>query len=564
MRLIHLAANEFKEFYEPGIPPYAILSHTWDADQEITLSDMKLLSSLPATSAMLPIEMRHELEGKSSYSKIKSFCDTAAKDGFTYGWIDTCCIDKTSSSELSEAINSMYRWYQRAKVCYAYLSDVISGINGGETTLRAFIESVWFTRGWTLQELIAPASVIFLNRHWEELGTKSSLSGIVSQVTGIQESMLLGADQVDSFSIAQRMSWASKRKTTRVEDQTYSLMGIFGVNMPMIYGEGERAFIRLQEEIIRNVDDHSILAWSHVDYRYETGLLAISPAAFANSADIVVDKFSTSMNIIRLTSKGICVEVDLARNHHSRLPFFKPRVPKTTTAGINEMYLAVLKCHDRKTPTRLFAICLLRHGNNIYRRHSLMQEGYDRCWMTVDNPFNFLPNPARDASVQDAYIPQKNRRETQAPHRDAWINIRGFGGAMDWTTDMFPPRTTDTWMDGMTWINIHDSDKVPSAIRFTAVHRPLSEGYDGVVLLEKQKGSGVGLLASIFTLSASEKLRNTISMRSEDLRALRTPHAGPADRVSLEYGHHRISVVIKRKIVGHDRALAVEISLYSV
>src|ERR1700733_11317378 len=203
----------------------------------------------------------------------------AAADGFHYIWIDTCCIDKASSAELSEAINSTYRWYHESGVCYAYLADVPPNAVDDE-----FAKSRWFTRGWTLQELIAPSTVIFLGKEWQKMGTKSSRQRIISEVTGIPTNILLGGD-LERTSIAQKLSWASKRETTRVEDIAYCLMGIFGINMPMLYGEGERAFIRLQEEIMKVSDDHSLFAWESFDNR--GGLLATSSAAFSNSSEII-------------------------------------------------------------------------------------------------------------------------------------------------------------------------------------------------------------------------------------------------------------------------------------
>ncbi|KAH8758214.1 heterokaryon incompatibility protein-domain-containing protein [Hyaloscypha finlandica] len=223
-----------------NVPNFAILSHTW-GEEEVTLQDIK---TKEATKLL-------------GYEKVTKACSVAAADGFDYIWIDTCCIDKTSSAELSEALNSMYRWYQEAEECYAYLVDVphnsvnrVTGATGPE-----FRESRWFTRGWTLQELIAPSSVIFLDSEWQDMGTKSKLQCAISEITGIPGSFLLG-DDLRHASIAQRMSWASKRETTRIEDLAYSLMGLFGIYMPMLYGEGERAFIRLQEEIMRVSDDH--------------------------------------------------------------------------------------------------------------------------------------------------------------------------------------------------------------------------------------------------------------------------------------------------------------------
>jgi hypothetical protein len=178
---------------------------------------------------------------RTGYDKVEHFCDIAAADGFEYLWLDTCCIDKTSSSELSEAINSMYKWYQNAEVCYVYLSDVASYEDPRELESN-FVRSRWFTRGWTLQDLIAPSTVIFFADDWQEIGTKPSLQEVISAITGINANILLG-DDLESASVTQRMSWASKRKTARSEDLAYCLLGIFGVNMPMLYGEGERALL---------------------------------------------------------------------------------------------------------------------------------------------------------------------------------------------------------------------------------------------------------------------------------------------------------------------------------
>jgi hypothetical protein len=183
---------------------------------------------------------------KAGYSKIRGCCKAAAADGFEYVWIDTCCIDKTSSSELSEAINSMYKWYQEAEVCYVYLADVFPDIS-----TSSFAKSRWFTRGWTLQELIAPSSVIFFDAHWRDIGTKASLVKPIAEITGIHIDALSNG-RVSRFSVAQRMSWASRRETTREEDIAYCLLGIFSINMPLLYGEGQKAFLRLQEEIMKN------------------------------------------------------------------------------------------------------------------------------------------------------------------------------------------------------------------------------------------------------------------------------------------------------------------------
>jgi ankyrin repeat protein len=284
MRLLHTRKLKLEEFGGQEIPPYAILSHTWGKN-EVSFQD---------------------IEGgvieKEGYGKVRKTCDVAAHHGFEYVWIDTCCIDKTSSAELSEAINSMYRWYQECGVCYTYLADVPSNATGPE-----FSKSRWFTRGWTLQELIAPSIVIFLNQNWQEIGTKSKLRLTISKITGIPDNILSG-HHLERASIAQRMSWASKRETTRVEDLAYCLMGIFGVNMPMLYGEGEKAFIRLQEEIMKVSDDYSLFAWE--SFQGHGSLLAASPADFVHSRKIIPSNSSSALSgAITVNNKGIHMKV---------------------------------------------------------------------------------------------------------------------------------------------------------------------------------------------------------------------------------------------------------------
>jgi ankyrin repeat protein len=251
---------EIVEFWDEGIPEYAILSHTWVKGQEVSLQEM----SGP------------DAKSKKGYEKIKSCCDMAKAEGLDYAWVDTCCIDKTSSAELSEAINSMYYWYEQAAVCYAFLADV--------PTEKPFEESRWFSRGWTLQELIAPSRVVFFGEDWTMLEFTVNRQNVVAKSTGIPVDILLHEKDLDEFSIAQRMSWASGRQTSRIEDRAYSLMGLFGINMPLIYGEKEMAFIRLQQEIMKISNDHSIFAWRSKD---SIDGFPTSPAAFSNSHNIV-------------------------------------------------------------------------------------------------------------------------------------------------------------------------------------------------------------------------------------------------------------------------------------
>jgi hypothetical protein len=238
MWLINAKSLRLEEFIGDQIPKYASLSHTWGSG-EVTLQSMQTQAA-------------EQLEAKPGYKKITETAKIALQDGLEHVWVDTCCIDKSSSAELSEAINSMMAWYQQSEVCYTYLVDVPSGLPPAEHN-AAFAKSRWFTRGWTLQELLAPPKLVFLFTDWSVISTRDALAEEVSRITGIDRSFMrhrfvetridnrsansLRA-RLDSASIAQRMSWASRRQTTRVEDIAYCLLGIFGINMPLLYGEG--------------------------------------------------------------------------------------------------------------------------------------------------------------------------------------------------------------------------------------------------------------------------------------------------------------------------------------
>jgi hypothetical protein len=229
---------------------------------------------------------------KKGYQKIDMTCKIAFQAGLSYAWVDTCCIDKSSSAELTEAINSMYRWYQRSDICYAYLSDLPPS-----SSLETVLEKCrWFKRGWTLQELIAPKEIYFFDEEWNCIGSKRDLVKHLSRITRISTSVLQHEQRFSSVAVAQRLSWAADRETTRIEDQAYSLLGIFGVNMPLLYGEEEKAFRRLQEEIIRSTADLSIFAWTKSSDTRNTkgpndrvfcGILAEAPTDFASCASFV-------------------------------------------------------------------------------------------------------------------------------------------------------------------------------------------------------------------------------------------------------------------------------------
>ncbi|KAI1469623.1 HET-domain-containing protein [Daldinia caldariorum] len=270
IRLIDVNTLELKEFFSEKAPPYAILSHTWKGDTEVTFQEWQRAA------------VDDTIKSKEGYTKILGACRRARADGLQYLWCDTNCIDKSSSAELSEAINSMFAWYRDSIVCYAYLYNVQAGSG-------TFARSRWFTRGWTLQELLAPSKVLFFDQHWTVLGDRSGLARAVTNITKIHIGVLEDRSTIHDYSIAQRMSWAADRQTTRLEDIAYCLLGIFDINMPLLYGEGTKAFTRLQREIISMSNDQSILAWSMEPSctNLQTSALAPSPTAFRFSGSIV-------------------------------------------------------------------------------------------------------------------------------------------------------------------------------------------------------------------------------------------------------------------------------------
>ncbi|KNG81941.1 hypothetical protein ANOM_008868 [Aspergillus nomiae NRRL 13137] len=348
MRLLSAKTLKLIDFPPDQIPTYVILSHTWGVE-EILLSDIED-----------PTATR-----KKGWHKVKSACAQVIKDGFQYVWIDTCCIDKTSSAELSEALNSMFLWYTNADLCYAYLSDVPRNCDPYQERSE-FEKSRWFTRGWTLQELLAPREIVFFSHEWEKIGTKRTLAATLSRITNIDEEVIEDPSQLDSVSIAKRMSWAAHRKTTRPEDAAYCLMGIFSVNMPMMYGEGEeRAFIRLQEKIMTQDDDRSIFAWYDPKAEASThhGLLATSPAQFAFSHNIVAYRAWESHDPFSMTNRGL----------HIDLPIVYDKVTDT--------YLASLDCvvETEDNPYSGFVSIVLKRVSSMgdqYVRTSINQLMY--------------------------------------------------------------------------------------------------------------------------------------------------------------------------------------------
>ena len=354
MRLLNTKTLALEEFFDSQIPKYAILSHRW-GEKEVSYKEM---------------HKRRAPKGPG-LAKIEKFCALAAERGFKWAWIDTCCIDKQSSAELSEAINSMYQWYKRSGECYNYLADVEcspyspkcwellwrdSGDSSyqGQKLSERFRNSSWFTRGWTLQELLASSKgwfffdamkrerSIFFDAQWNPIGSVGRLESDVVQASGIRRDHIYGSRDA---SVAQRMSWMSHRQTSRGEDMAYCLLGIFDVNMPLLYGEGaEKAFVRLQQEIMKISDDESLFAWTKPSLRGLNGLLASKPDYFADSGNVVQSPGGSNRPPYWMTNKGLRLEV-----------------PKTHTLAGHILTLYLSCCFDGDD--RVLGIRLFRAGS---------------------------------------------------------------------------------------------------------------------------------------------------------------------------------------------------------
>jgi hypothetical protein len=366
------------------VPAYAILSHTW-GEEEFIYEDMKEGKN---TSMII---------NKAGWRKIQFCANQAAKDGLEYFWVDTCCIDKKSSSELTEALNSMYNWYELAAICYVYLVDMPGGcprlvetrtrnvitaelvdcdtsvaeppvLQGSGKTQRPVPSQSdfppmddeddeddvrlqiwvlhlrmcrWFRRGWTLQELIAPKRLVFFGIDWNFIGSKLDLLYTLSDITRIDSIALSHRCSLEELSIAKRLSWAARRETTRIEDTAYSLLGLLNINMTLLYGEGGRAFTRLQEEIIRRSADSSVFAWLR---GAEGGLLAPSPASFRLCSKVILHNGRNVDHSFELTHRGL-----------------KMKLPTLKQRGKGNTFLAVLSCSVEDDLGRVLCLHLKEH-----------------------------------------------------------------------------------------------------------------------------------------------------------------------------------------------------------
>ncbi|RGP75372.1 hypothetical protein FLONG3_5763 [Fusarium longipes] len=295
MRLINTKTFELHEFFSENTPPYAILSHAW-GDQEVTFQDW---------------QNRQQVTQRDGYTKIVKACSEALNRNLEWLWVDTNCIDKSSSAELSEAINSMFAYYQKSEICFAYLVDVPTAKEDPDVLNIQIEKSRWFTRGWTLQELIAPKSLIFYAADWSAIGRKDKFA-LVSIITNIDAMYLSGESSIHEASVAKRMSWLAKRTTTRAEDMAYCMLGIFGINMPLLYGEGKTAFFRLQQEIIKTSNDHTIFCWGWNEDvpKNWASFLAPWPTTFEGAGKFRVLE-SDDISVFSMSNAGLSIQLPI-------------------------------------------------------------------------------------------------------------------------------------------------------------------------------------------------------------------------------------------------------------
>lgn len=385
-----------------SIPPYAILSHRW-IGQEIVFQDFESvpkaqLRSLPPANPVPKTAVGAvSQDSTASVYKIAGACAKARGAGIRHLWIDTVCINKFDSRELSSAINSMFKWYSNAAICYVYLYDVTwdTAANTPDSDRdQQFRQSKWFTRGWTLQELLAPRQLEFFDRDWRYIGSKHDLVDSIVDATGISRDHLLG--DFRTASTAQKMSWLSRRTTSIVEDRAYCMLGLFDVFLEPRYGQGTEEFMRLQREIFERfsstgVVDESLFAWTS-DLIETSGLLAPAPSCFRNSGHIVFERNLARTRKPRASDKPGMI-IDAAYN----VDFHVPRRTRYETAGIAAAhfltlgtgsfgYMAAHSIYRRNKPSHLVNLNCWKRGpeQELQIVRIKVVQDKDKTWRRVE------------------------------------------------------------------------------------------------------------------------------------------------------------------------------------
>lgn len=532
MHLLHTRTRKLREFHGDKIPAYAILSHVW-GEGEVTYQDMQASRSQAAK--------------KAGFSKISQTCRKALEESLEYAWVDTCCIDKSSSAELTEAINSMFRWYQEAKACYVYLADVAAREDPAFES--AFTSSCWFTRGWTLQELLAPRDVYFYSMDWTFLGTKIELCDQISKITTIDPPFLRGTN-VQGASVAKRMSWASERKTTRVEDISYCLLGIFGVHMPMLYGEGENAFRRLQEEIIKVSNDQSLFAWGGKfgDEEEAVGLLAKSPSQFRNSGNIIPYKSGQDISYA-ITNTGLRIALPLSNfSERKSLTYFKTFAIK---CPIRTSSLVALACHIEDNFWDVLVLPLVRLTEGRYVRL-----GAGKCMLFPLDVWMEGKSTVREIKI----LTDNVGFETLVPNASAvLLRLFPLSRRKHKVYEYYPGGAGEPWREVPNEIQL---SKLRAGLLFTG------EGEERFILcLEGDKGDFLELYAGTRGLKAQFQM--TIASRPHDdvntksIIRRNWLDIGPNSTSSHKLNEETFDVTIFHTAVMGERRLVLEVDIWS-
>lgn len=360
---------------------YAILSHCWgDPEDEVHYTEMDSLTKMDLAA-------RGKMRERGGYHKIRESCLQTRRDDLLWLWVDTCCIDKRSSAEFSEAINSMYVWYENSDRCYAFLHDVDTDALPTKPDNHKFNKSngwpKWFSSGWTLQELIAPKDVRFFNQNWEYIASKRGSARVLSGITRIPVNVLQEGFSRASTSVAQIMSWAADRTTTREEDRAYSLLGLLGMHMSILYGEGKNTFLRLQLGVKRTTDDQSISAWSRTEETGSAGgFLANDPDSFQfrDCSSVVQIEPNDMLRILerhfskrQLRKLAFFAEERLLRTFAiTHMDGIQTRLPLKSKrrSGDSEFFSVMLACYNLERGGRKDPVTItIRQFNGIPSKH---------------------------------------------------------------------------------------------------------------------------------------------------------------------------------------------------
>jgi hypothetical protein len=376
----------------------------------------------------------------------------------------------------------MFKWYREAEVCYAYLSDVPTAEENPHNDLSNFRKSKWFTRGWTLQELLAPDRVEFFDRDWKPIGTKLGFTDLIQSITGITHLV-----DYKEASVAQKMSWASQRETTRLEDQAYCLLGLFNVSMPLLYGEGPKAFLRLQHEILSRMDDDTIFAW---EGHGPGGLLASSPRLFQGAGDIVMNKGDPDRPPPTMSSKGLGLVLTLLSPDRLECVHGK-EIRTRVLAPINCKRVSSVAAWQE--PDRLIALVLYRQtGGAIWRRERRLVPVPVRDFEAIDpkrTTLVYVPQP----TLSDEKNIGKNIDETTGESIVDPNSVTRFRQpvirTIDWRKqlcqffDINPDSTDDTLLEALE----DASEKLKEAARLTEIESESLDGFPRYQVIHRVK-----------------------------------------------------------------------------